>query len=241
MNTLGNRSFSLRSLAFPLFVAIVVGAGVLLWNPLIKIFQNPGKARAWVDSTGSIAPLVFVGLQILQVVIFIIPGEIIQIGGGYVSGFWGAALLSFLGILAGSLINFLVGRLLGRPFVERIVSKESLTRIEKSTSSGKAAAGFFLLFVIPGIPKDVLCYAAGMSRIGPLLFLALSGLGRLPGILGSAYVGNSAYKQEYGSTITVLAIASCLFFAGLIFKDQITEAIRRALHLGDHGPDDRTS
>ncbi len=131
-----------ESLAFPLFLAAATGAGILLWNPLTAVFRDPDRARAWVDSLGPSAPLAFVGLQILQVVIFVIPGEIVQIGGGYVFGFWGSALLSSAGILLGSALNFYVGRLLGRPFVERFVRGETLARIEKATGSGKEAAGF---------------------------------------------------------------------------------------------------
>lgn len=219
----------ISALAFPLIVAAAVGAGVLLWKPLTEIFRDPQRARAWVESLGAVAPLAYVGLQFLQVVVFIIPGEVVQIGGGYVFGFWGATILSTLGILAGSVFNYYVGRLAGRPFVERLVKPEVLERLEKATTSGREAAGFFLLYVIPSIPKDALSYVVGMSRVSLPLFILISGIGRLPGILGSAYIGNSAYQGEYGIALAVLAAAACLFFAGLVFKDRLTDAVHRLL------------
>jgi uncharacterized membrane protein YdjX (TVP38/TMEM64 family) len=223
-----------RLLVFPLFLAAVLAAGILLWRPLTNLFRNPGQARAWVESTGAAAPLAFVGTQILQVVVFIIPGEIVQVGGGYVFGLWEAAILSFVGILLGSAVNFGVGRYLGRPFVERIVRRESIEGIEKSISSGREAAGFFLLFAIPGIPKDALCYVAGMSNMDLGLFLVVSGLGRLPGIVGSAFMGSAAYNQKYGAAVTVLVVASCLFGLGLLCKNSILNILNRMLRQKGH-------
>ncbi len=219
----------IAALAFPLILAAAVGGGILLWQPLTGIFRDPQRARAWVESLGAAAPLAYVGLQFLQVVVFIIPGEVVQIGGGYVFGFWGATILSSLGILAGSVFNYYVGRLAGRPFVERLVKPEVLARLEKAAASGREAAGFFLLYVIPSIPKDALSYVVGMSRISLPLFILISGIGRLPGILGSAFIGNSAYRGEYGTALAVLTVAACLFFAGLVFKDRLTDAVHRLL------------
>ncbi len=219
----------IAALAFPLILAAAVGGGILLWQPLTGIFRDPQRTRAWVESLGAAAPLAYVGLQFLQVVVFIIPGEVVQIGGGYVFGFWGATILSSLGILAGSVFNYYVGRLAGRPFVERLLKPEVLARLEKAATSGREAAGFFLLYVIPSIPKDALSYVVGMSRVSLPLFILISGIGRLPGILGGAFIGNSAYRGEYGTALAVLTVAACLFFAGLVFKDRLTDAVHRLL------------
>jgi uncharacterized membrane protein YdjX (TVP38/TMEM64 family) len=169
--------------------------------------------------------LAFVGLQIVQVVVFFIPGEVVQIAGGFAFGLWWGTLWSVLGILAGSLFNFGVGRLLGRPFVEAVFGVERTRRVEAATAGGRAAAGFFILFAIPGIPKDVLTYAAGASRLEFGSFLAVSTLGRLPGIIGSAYMGSAVFDQDYLAAIIVVSIASVLFAVGLVFHRQIHEAV----------------
>ena len=176
--------------------------------------------------------LAFVGLEALQVILFIVPGEVVQVAGGYAFGLWGGTALSVLGIIVGSVFNFFVGRILGRPFVEAIVKKDKLERIEKLTNSGREAAGFFLLFVIPGIPKDALCYVAGMSNFSLPLFLAVSTVGRLPGIFASSYMGSAAEKGSYQAVLVILAVASVLFFTGLFLRDQIQAWLEKTLRRG---------
>ena len=150
-------------LAFPLFIALVLLIFYIFRADLVSLFRNREAARSWLNAQGPYGMLAFVGLEALQVILFIVPGEVVQVAGGYAFGLWGGTALSVLGIIIGSLFNFYVGRILGRPFVEAIVKKEKLERLEKLTNSGREAAAFFLLFVIPGIPKDVLCYVAGMG------------------------------------------------------------------------------
>ena len=207
--------------AFPLFIALAVGVFFFFRHDIFAIFRDREALRIWLDARGAWAGLAFVGLQVFQVVVFVVPGEIVQVAGGYAFGFWSGAALSLLGITLGSLVNFAAGRFLGRPFVERIFAKEKIEAVEKVTASGKAAAGFFLLFVVPGIPKDALCYVAGMAALGLPSFLGVSMLGRLPGILGSSFMGSAAFDRDYRAALVVLGIASLLFVLGLLFKKRI--------------------
>jgi uncharacterized membrane protein YdjX (TVP38/TMEM64 family) len=216
-------------LAFPLFICLVVALVVVFRNELWGLFKDREAVRAWIGGRGAWGPLAYIGLQIIQVVIFVIPGEIVQVAGGYVFGFGLGSLYTLIGIGLGSLFNFYAGRLLGRPFVESLFAREKIEEVERVTGSGKGAAGFFLLFVIPGIPKDVLCYVAGVSKLGLLSFLAVSMAGRLPGILGSSYMGSAAYSGAYRGAMIVLAIAAGLFALGLIFKERIQDFIARLL------------
>lgn len=208
-------------------MAALVILAVVLRGPLLSMFRSAETLRAWVEARGAFAPLAFIGLQIVQVIVFFIPGEVVQIAGGFAFGLWGGTLWSVIGILAGSLFNFGVGRVLGRPFVEAVFGVERTRRVEAATAGGKAAAGFFILFAIPGIPKDVLTYAAGASRLPFGAFMAVSTLGRLPGIVGSAYMGSAVFDQDYVAAIIIVSIASVLFAAGLVFHGQIHEAVVR--------------
>lgn len=215
--------------AFPALLIAVGALAFLFRDRLFGLFRSSESIRAWVTARGALAPLAFVGLQILQVVIFVIPGELVQVAGGYAFGLWGGALWSILGILAGSLINFGVGRVLGRPFVESVFGAERIRRVDSATAGGKAAAGFLLLFAIPGIPKDILTYAAGASRLPFAAFIAVSTLGRLPGILGSAYMGSAVYDREFGAAITIIAVSTTLFALGLLFRDRLHQLIARII------------
>jgi Uncharacterized conserved protein len=194
------------------------------------VFKDREAIRGWIEGQGAWAPLSFIILQIVQVVIFIIPGEIVQIAGGYAFGFWLGSLYSLLGITLGSLVNFYAGRLLGKPFVESLFARDKIEKIEKVTGSGTGAAGFFLLFVIPGIPKDILCYVAGISKLGLFAFLGVSMAGRLPGIIGSSYMGNAAYSGAYLGAMIVLTSAALLFVLGLFFRERIQAIMAKILH-----------
>ena len=215
--------------AFPLFIGLIVALVVIFHNELWSLFKDREAIRLWIGGQGIVGPLAFMLLQVIQVVIFVIPGEIVQVAGGYAFGFWLGSLYSLLGITLGSLVNFYAGRLLGRPFVESLFERDKIEKVESVTGSGKGVAGFFLLFVIPGIPKDVLCYVAGVSKLGFLAFLGVSMAGRLPGILGSSYIGSAAYSGAYRGAIVVLVIAAALFALGLFFKERIQGLIAKLL------------
>jgi uncharacterized membrane protein YdjX (TVP38/TMEM64 family) len=219
-------------LAFPLFIVVLVASAVIWRDELLGLFRDRESLRVWIAARGAWGALAFVALQFIQVVVFVIPGEIVQVAGGYVYGLWYGSLLSIAGIMAGSVFNFYLGRFLGRPFVEGIFAKERIESIERVTASGKAAAGFFLLFIIPGIPKDALCYVAGVSGLGFLPFFGISMFGRLPGILGSSLMGSAARDKAYGAAIVVFTVAALLFCLGLFFKDRIEARIARWLHRG---------
>ena len=216
--------------AFPLFIALIVGLVLVFHDELWGLFRNRDAIRGWIEGRGLWGPLAFVFLQVVQVVVFVIPGEVVQIAGGYAFGLWLGTLYSLIGITLGSLANFYAGRLLGRPFVESLFARDKIEKVEAVTGSGKAAAGFFLLFVIPGIPKDVLCYVAGVSKLRLLAFLGVSMAGRLPGILGSSYMGSAAYTGAWKGAVIVLVIAAALFVLGLVFRERIQAFMARLLH-----------
>ena len=223
------RKSAFAYIAFPLFIGLIVALVVMYHKELWGLFKDREAIRLWIETRGVLGPLAFILLQIVQVVIFVIPGEIVQIAGGTPSASGWDTLYSLIGIALGSLANFFAGRLLGRPFVESLFDRDKIERVESVTGSGKGAAGFFLLFVIPGIPKDVLCYVAGVSRLGLLAFLGVSMAGRLPGILGSSYMGSAAYSGAWRGAIIVLVAAAALFFLGLAFKERIQEYIAKLL------------
>jgi uncharacterized membrane protein YdjX (TVP38/TMEM64 family) len=151
--------------AFPLLIAAVI-VPVIIWRHEIwTLFTSAGRLRSWVEGWGPWAPVVFIGIQALQVIVFVLPGEIVQIAGGYLFGGWLATLYSLSGILIGSTVAFFASRLLGKPFVAAVISQKKLEGMEKMLASRSAQVVFFLLFLIPGIPKDILCYVAGISPL----------------------------------------------------------------------------
>jgi uncharacterized membrane protein YdjX (TVP38/TMEM64 family) len=214
-------------LAFPLLFILLLVLTVVFWSDLWTLFSSPETLREWIRGTGVIAPLVFVVVQAFQVVFFFIPGEIPQVAGGYMFGLWMGTLLSLLGISLGATFNFLIARLLGVPFVNVLFSAEKVERTRRIAGSPKAKLSFFLLFLIPGIPKDILCYVAGLSVMKLPVFLIFSTLGRIPGIIGSALIGDAAADRRWILAGTIFFVAAVLFVFGFLFRERIQRLLEK--------------
>ena len=211
----------------PLLLLATTVAIILLREPIWGIFSSPERIEAAVRSWGVWAPLAFMLVQFVQVVIFVIPGEIPQIAGGYLFGMFKGAIYSIGGILLGSTFNFLLARWLGIPFVRALFSDRQVRSFDRIAHSARAQIAFFLLFVIPGIPKDILCYVAGLSPLRFLAFIVISTLGRLPGIIGSAAMGSAAASKEWTLALILLGISAVLFVLGLLYRQRIHLFIER--------------
>jgi len=220
MKKLSARRFA-ALIAFPLLIVAVV-IPVIIWHKQIwQVFASVKHLRAWISSWGPGAPYVFIGVQALQVIVFAIPGEVAQIAGGYLFGGWLGILLSFVGIAIGSTVAFFLSRLLGKPFVGALFPKDSLARFEKLLAAPSAKIVFFLLFLIPGIPKDILCYVAGISPLRYRFFIAASMLARLPGLVGSTMIGRAAASNRWVLLGILSALSILVFVLGLVFRPRI--------------------
>lgn len=215
------RSFDPRAVFFPLFIAALFLAAWVFRASLSNVFSSLETLRASVAAAGMWGPAFFVALQALQVVVFFIPGELVQIAGGALFGVAAGTLLSLAGIAVGSVVVFAVSRALGAAFVAAIFGKERTARLGGLARSPRAAAAFFLLFAIPGIPKDLLCFVAGLSRMRLTSFLAVSLVARLPGIVGSSVMGDAASEGRLGILFGILGVASLLFVLGILFREKL--------------------
>ena len=213
--------------AFPAVFAAILALGIVFRREIWDLFTSSQRLRDWIASAGVGAPLLFIGIQALQVVVFFIPGEIPQIAGGFLFGIWRGSLLSLAGITLGATFNFLMARLLGVPFVRALFPGKNVERVRRIADSGRARLTFFLFFLIPGIPKDILCYAAGLSSLSLGTFLLFSSLGRLPGILGSALMGEAAAGERWLLAGALLLLAVILFVVGFLLRDRIEGLLSR--------------
>lgn len=222
-----------------LLLAGIIVPCVIFWPEIFRIVRSPEAIQEWLAGFGVWAPVVFIGVQFLQVVVFVIPGEVTQLAGGFLFGIGWGLVYSLVGIGLGSCFAFLVARKLGLAFVTRLFGATQVAKFEAFISSNKAMVAFFLLFVIPGIPKDILCYIAGLSFLPLPLFLAISLIGRLPALVGSVIIGHAAASQDWIILIAVAVIASVLFVLGLVFRRQIHERIERVSHHHRPSQDDQ--
>lgn len=206
-----------------IFLALVILVfgyfGYAYFHKYMYMFKSPQKIKEFILSYGSYGFCVFILLQVLQVVVFFIPGEVVQIASGFLYGTWIGALLSLIGIVIGSSITFFVARILGKPFVDKIVSKDKIEFLDKYINSGKAKYAIFVVYLIPGLPKDVLGYVVGTSDMSFKEFFIYSGLGRVPGIFISSYFGYKMYTKDIWQAVVVAVVMTILFVIG-VFKGQ---------------------
>ena len=154
-----------------------------------------------------------------------LPGELTGVVGGYVYGATFGFILSSLGLALGSWIAFELARNLGKPFVERFVKEELLKKFAFLTTNTGATL-CFLLFMIPGFPKDVLCYLLGLSRMRLATFLLLSTLGRMPGTFLLALQGASIRSEQYSRAVGIAALSVIIIFIGYIYRAQLYQWIK---------------
>lgn len=208
-----------------ILLASFIGLLIYLWvrfgPELTELARKPEELRELLNSYGWSGILVFIGIQVIQVVVAAIPGEFVQIAGGYIYGTVFGTLYSLTGIVTGSVIVFYAARFLGYPVVKLLVPQKQLERFSFMLNSRRSDAALLILFLIPGIPKDILTYIAGMTPVKPLRFFVIITVGRLPALLGSSYIGHHTQMGNYGIAAIVSVIAVILFFTGLIFRNRI--------------------
>ena len=177
--------------------------------------------REW----GILAPVIFITLQALQVVIAPIPGEVTGILGGFLFGQWMGLIYSTIGLTLGSVAAFGVGRWLGARYVRTLVSPETWNKMGFIVEA-EGAILCFIIFLIPGLPKDMLCYLFGMSPMPLWVFTLVSTLGRIPGtwVLSAqgAHTAAGNYLEVILLTALVLAVALPLY----LYRTRIITAFR---------------
>lgn len=185
-----------------------------------NVFSNSEKLQRMLISLGPYSSAVFILLQVLQVVAAPFPGELTGVVGGYLYGEVFGFILSTIGLTLGSWVTFELASILGRPFVEKYISGEVLRKFDFITTNTGAFI-CFLLFVIPGFPKDYLCYVLGLSRMRLGTFLIVSVIGRLPGTYLLTLQGASLRSQEYAAAFVFAAISAVLLLIAYLYRAQL--------------------
>ncbi len=228
MSDLPSRSSRFRSWVLAgVVLAALAALGIWAWPWVWQVFHDPQAFRDWLKQWGPWSPAVFVLLQTLQVVVFAIPGEVTQIAAGWLFGFGLGSLLSVTGIVIGSAIAFGLTRWLGVQFVHRIAGPQTVAKFDQLMASPKFIGSLFLLFLIPGIPKDILCYVAGLSRLKFVPFLLISSVARLPGIFGSSLMGKAVFEKDWFLLAGIATGALVLFGLGWWFREAIFRMVER--------------
>lgn len=184
-----------------------------------------------VESSGIIGMLSLFGLQVAQIFLIIVPGEPIEILAGMCyGGFWGTIFIMISAFIISTTIFFLV-RKFGRKFVYDFCDEKKVSKIENSKlfqNPKKIEMIMLILFLIPGTPKDLLVYIAGLLPIKPIRFILISSLARFPSVISSTLAGENLAIGDWKMSIILYAavlilVAIVVFVINKFDKDKITE------------------
>ncbi len=182
--------------------------------------------RAFIGSFGPFGFLGFILLQVTQVVAAPIPGEVTGLLGGFLYGPVLGVALSTIGLTIGSYVAFALARTFGRPFVERFVDRRVMKRFDYLLYH-KGAFLVFLLFLIPGVPKDYLCYILGLGHLSTVQFLVIGGTGRLFGTILLTLGGNYIRHHQYSRFFLLAGVAIVVVFAAMLYRDKLERIFRK--------------
>lgn len=221
------RSLLIKRRIFAIVCAVVgigtmTALGLAIGKPLIEMLNDPAAFQAWVSSKGSLGRLAFVGVMALQVIIAWLPGEPLEIGAGYAFGFWEGSLLCMAGIVLGSVFVFTLVRHFGKRLVTLFFPMEKIEQLPLMRDSRKLTLVSFIVFMIPGTPKDLLTYCVGLTRMKLSTWMLIAGVARVPPVITSTLSGSALGQQQYGFAIAVFAATLLLSAIGLLIYRKIS-------------------
>lgn len=204
-------------------VAVVALLAVLLTvficNWLSAFSQD--EFREYIQSFGVWGWLVLLGLQVLQVFIALIPGELLETAAGYAFGPLLGTVLCYAGIAGASALVFLLTRRFGVWLVEVFISREKINQLRWINTETKRNNLIFLIFFIPGTPKDLFTYFVGLTDMKFHVFLAISLVARIPSVLSSTFGGHLLGEGRYGGAILLYAVVGVVSLAGLLIYNKV--------------------
>ncbi|MBP5303513.1 MAG: TVP38/TMEM64 family protein [Clostridia bacterium] len=230
-NQTTNKRKSFLGICLILFsIAFLFALSFLIGNPLLQFVNDPEQFRLWVQSHGIWSYLAFIGIVIVQVIVAFIPGEPFEIAAGYAFGAWQGTLLCMIATTLGSMLVFLLVRKFGIKLVQIFFSLEKLNNLKFLKDSQRRDLLFLIIYMIPGTPKDLLSYFAGLTNISFIPFLLISFFGRIPSIITSTIGGDMLMKQNYWFAGITFGIALLISAVGIYIYNRICQKHNQEEH-----------
>lgn len=198
---------------FSVLSCVLAAIGILY---IRREFSDPDIVRDWIDGHHFLGALIMIAICVLQVVIALIPGELVEIAAGYVFGPWWGMLICLVGAMLGSVLVLLLVRRLGRKFVESIYPREKIDALPVLNDPTKRNALTALLFFIPGTPKDLLTYVIGLTEMSIPAYVLLTSVARIPSILMSTLGGDALVASRLSAAVIFFSVAAVLSFGGYL-------------------------
>lgn len=213
-----------------LFITCIIAiAAFSIWigGPLIDMLDDPLRFQDWVKAQGDWSKLAFVGVMALQVIIAWLPGEPLEIGAGYAFGFWEGSLLCMAGIIIGSVLVFVAVRKFGKQLIQVFFPIERIERIPLLQNEKRLTLVSFIVFLIPGTPKDILTYCIGLTSMKFTTWLLIAGVARIPSVITSTFSGHALGQQQQTVAIIGFAVTILLSLGGVLIYKQMESQQKR--------------
>lgn len=210
-----------------LFAVVLVLLTLLFTRVLAPYLGSTEELRAFLDGYGWTGRFILFGLQCLQVVIALIPGEVVELGAGYAYGVLEGTLICLAGVALSSSLIFLLVKKIGMPMVELFIPREKINQLRFINDTRKLKRLVFLLFFIPGTPKDVLTYFVGLTELTISQFLAITLIARIPSVISSAICGQMLGEKHFLTAGIVYAITGAVSGLGYLIYRAIAKKKKR--------------
>lgn len=205
------------------FFAIMVVIIIAIWPYVGEVFEPGGieRIKSDVHDAGVFGVFILLALQFLQVVVAFIPGEVVQIAAGMIYGPWFGALIIWIGCIISSSIIFALVHKLGAPFVQSMVPKKYLQKFSDFEQSSKFNSIVFVLFLIPGMPKDVFTYITPLSHMKLSTFIVITNVARIPGIIVSTYAADGLMEGRIWESVVLFTVLAIIAVIALVVYNKI--------------------
>jgi uncharacterized membrane protein YdjX (TVP38/TMEM64 family) len=200
-----------------------------LWGAAVEsysLLNDHHHLKKTIESLGPYSPLAFILLQVIQVVIAPIPGAPVSFLGGYLFGVKWGFIYSTIGLTWGSWLAFRIAGIFEKWFFKKFVSSKKLKKFDYLMKHEGVIISF-LLFLIPGFPKDALCYILGLTPMRSSFFLIISTIGRMPGTLIATLQGANAFSHQYTIFFILVGISVLIAVIFYFYGEQIHNLIKK--------------
>lgn len=216
-----SREKSRASIILGIISAVFIALTVIFIFLFREYLSDAEMVRGYIEKNYVFGFIFMVLICAVQVVVALVPGELVEIAAGYAFGAWGGVIVCMIGATLGSIIVLLLVRRFGRKFVYTFYPKEKMDSIKWLSDKRKRNSLAFILFLIPGTPKDLITYAIGLTDMGIPTYLLLTTAARFPSLITSTMGGSAVGDRDYRSAVIIFIITTAISLMGLMIYNMI--------------------
>ena len=234
--------FVINLIAIILLLCVAAYFTIKYWDTFQSFGTEDGLRQfvTKIQSTGFWGAAILTLIQALQVVVAFIPGEFVELAAGVMFGPWLGLFICLLGLNIGTLVIFLLVKYFGRAFVDDSIGQKEFNRLKFLNDPKRSLIIMFFIFIIPGIPKDVLIYPIPLTKVKMHHFMIMSTIARIPTVISSTFVGAAVVEENYVTAVIIFVISLAIAIPGLIYNKQICDFIERKFPSSNHTEDGST-